>query len=202
MLVNLFPTPVYKIRLDNHDEVQSEFNKVLFQDEHFVKIPTWYSSVDTTYGNRKADILPWHVFIKSAVKGLDEYLKHLGVNSKGDIRIECWLNRYSKGHAQEIHNHVGEAIVSCAYMMKIPADSGKFVFYKNAYNDLNQSSLPKLCSDPFRFNNRVTPPLEEGDIVYFPSSLDHYVTENTSDQVRATISANFIIKENNGQENN
>ena len=38
----------------------------------------------------------------------------------------------------------------------------------------------------------------EGDIVYFPSTLEHYVTENKTDSTRATISANFIleIKEN------
>ena len=39
------------------------------------------------------------------------------------------------------------------------------------------------------------PPLEEGDIVFFPSNLEHYVSNNTSDQVRSTISANFVLSE-------
>ena len=37
--------------------------------------------------------------------------------------------------------------------------------------------------------------LEEGDIVFFPSNLEHYVSNNTSDQLRSTISANFVLSE-------
>ena len=37
--------------------------------------------------------------------------------------------------------------------------------------------------------------IQEGDIVFFPSNLEHYVSNNTSDQVRSTISANFVLSE-------
>jgi ectoine hydroxylase-related dioxygenase (phytanoyl-CoA dioxygenase family) len=35
--------------------------------------------------------------------------------------------------------------------------------------------------------------LKDGDIVFFPSSLEHYVTYNKTDKIRASISANFGI---------
>jgi ectoine hydroxylase-related dioxygenase (phytanoyl-CoA dioxygenase family) len=38
---------------------------------------------------------------------------------------------------------------------------------------------------------RYTPNLQEGDIVLFPSTLEHYVTHNNTDTIRSTISANF-----------
>jgi ectoine hydroxylase-related dioxygenase (phytanoyl-CoA dioxygenase family) len=85
-------------------------------------------------------------------------------------------------------------------MLKLPPDSGRFVFYRNTYDFFHSSSLPSCSSEPFRYNNRITPPLREGDIVFFPSVLEHYVTVNESDETRATISANFTIKERTDEE--
>lgn len=195
MHVNLFSIPVYKTLLKNHKTIQKDFAEVLEGTDYFGKVPTWYSNVDTTYGNREADSLPWQNFIKSAIEGLAEYLEIYKTNLPRNYQIECWLNRYKNGQHQEVHNHTGESIISCAYMLKTPPNSGNFVFYKNTYDYLHQSALPKLTTEPFPFNNRITPPLEEGEIIYFPSSLEHYVSTNDSDQIRATISANFIIKE-------
>jgi uncharacterized protein (TIGR02466 family) len=195
MHVNLFGIPVYKTQLQEHSNIQKQFSEILTNDEYFKNIPTWYSNVDTTFGNRDADNLPWQNFIKSAMSGLKEYIEIFELELPAEYRIECWLNRYKKGQFQEVHNHAGESVISCAYMLNTPPNSGNFVFYKNAYDYFHQSELPKLTKQPFKYNNRVTPPLQEGDIIYFPSSLEHYVSNNNSNELRATISANFIIKE-------
>ncbi len=192
---DLFSIPVYKTQLNNHQDVQTDFNQVLESDEYFNKVDTWYSNVDTTFGNRDADSLPYQKFIRSAINGLNEYLEIFNIDLPIDYRIECWLNRYSQGQHQEVHNHAGPSIISCAYMMKVPPNSGNFVFYKNAYDFFHQSDLPSLTTQPFKYNNRVTPPLVEGDIIYFPSVMEHYVTHNKSQDIRATISANFILTE-------
>ena len=80
-------------------------------------------------------------------------------------------------------------------MMKTPPDSGKFMFYNNVYDHFWQTDLPALSTSDFKYNNRITPPMEEGDIIYFPSNLNHYVSPNNTEKTRATISANFIIKD-------
>ena len=80
-------------------------------------------------------------------------------------------------------------------MLKTPPNSGNFVFHNNTYDYFQQTGLPNLTSQAFKYNNRITPPCEEGDIIYFPSNLGHYVSDNKSTEVRATISANFVIKE-------
>lgn len=202
MHVNLFSIPVYKTVLSNHDAIREDFKGVLEDDSHFSKIPTWYSNVDTTFGNREADKLPWQKFIQSAVIGLNDYIEVFNLDLPKEYRVECWLNRYSPNQYQEIHNHAGESVISCAYMMRTPPDSGSFVFYKNQYDCFHQAGLPRLSSEPFKFNNRVTPPLEEGEIIYFPSNLEHYVSENRSNEIRATISANFIVTEKLFETNN
>ena len=195
MTIHLFGIPVYKTLLKAHSQVQEDFKDVLEDDSNFSKIPTRYSNVDTTYGKPDATNLPFKQFIRSAIEGLNEYLETFQVDRQLDYQIECWVNRYSPGQFQEIHNHAGPAHISCAYMLKTPPNSGNFVFYNDTYDYFHQIGLPDLSAGAFKYNNRITPPCEEGDIIYFPSNLGHYVSDNKSDKVRATISANFVIRE-------
>jgi len=195
MSIHLFGIPVYKTLLHEHSNVQKEFEPFLDGNEYLKRTEDWNCNVDTTFGNRDADDMPWNVFIKPAMEGLKEYLETFSVDLPAEYRIECWLNRYNKGDFQEIHNHTGVSVISCAYMMKTPQGSGNFTFYSNAYDHFHQSDLPQITSKPFKYNNRITPPMEEGDIIYFPSNLNHYVSPNNTEHTRATISANFIIKD-------
>ena len=194
MLQNLYAIPVYKTKLPEHEKVQQEFKDIINKDDYFEKVSSWYSNVDTTFGNPEATKLPFNTFIKSAIVVLNEYIKHFKVDAPIRYGVECWLNRYKENYHQEVHNHAGRSIFSCAYMMNTPKDSGNFVFYKNTYDNLHASGLPVLSSQPFAYNNRITPPLDEGDIIFFPSTLEHYVTGNKTNTVRATISANFILE--------
>jgi hypothetical protein len=128
MSIHLFGIPVYKTTLKSHEQIQEDFKHVLTEDSHFGKIPTWYSNVDTTYGNPEANTLPFKNFIRSAIEGLNEYLETFDIDSPLDYQVECWVNRYKEDHFQEIHNHTGESQISCAYMLKTPVDSGNFIF--------------------------------------------------------------------------
>ncbi|MBJ33313.1 MAG: hypothetical protein CMC89_01140 [Flavobacteriaceae bacterium] len=200
MLQNLYAIPVYKTKLPDHEKVQQDFQDVIANDDNFDKVSSWYSNVDTTFGNPEANKLPFNAFIKNAILVLNKYITHFSVDAPLRYGVECWLNRYKKDYYQEVHNHAGRSVFSCAYMMNTPKNSGNFVFYKNTYDNLHASGLPLLSSEPFAYNNRITPPLEEGDIIFFPSTLEHYVTGNKTDNNRATISANFILELSENEE--
>ena len=118
MTIHLFGIPVYKTLLKAHSQVQQDFKEVLEDDSNFNKVPTWYSNVDTTYGNPEATELPFKQFIRSAIEGLNEYLQTFEIDIPLDYQIECWVNRYGPGQFQEIHNHAGPTYQSCAYMLK------------------------------------------------------------------------------------
>jgi uncharacterized protein (TIGR02466 family) len=194
MLQNLYAIPVYKTKLPEHEKVQKDFEDIIKKDEYFENVSSWYSNVDTTFGNPEANQLPFNEFIKNAIIVLNKYITHFNIDAPLRYGVECWLNRYKKDCYQEVHNHAGRSVFSCAYMMNTPKDSGNFVFYKNTYDDLHASGKPVLSSKPFQYNNRITPPLDEGDIIFFPSTLEHYVTGNKTNNHRATISANFILE--------
>jgi len=192
-MIQLFGTPVLKTKLQNHETIKQEFVSVLQDDQYFAPVKTWMSNVETTFGTMNNEKIPFKSFINSAVLGLNEYLDSFKVQGKVKYGIEVWLNRYKEGQFQEVHNHASNNnIVSCAYMLELPKDSGDFVFYKK--NDFwATSGLRDLCAEPFPINNRVTPPMEEGDIIFFPSDLEHYVSHNKTNKRRATISANFSL---------
>lgn len=193
--VFLFGTPVMIMRMPNHDEIRSKFLPCLEEDKYFKKVSSWQSDVETTFELEDQGDLPWDITLKSLYQGLDAYLQNFNMTKDVDFVVHAWANRYKKGMNQEIHNHLGNNnAISCAYMMELPKDSGDFVFYKEGNNHWHTVGIADLCEENFPFSNRHTPPLNEGDVIFFPSYLDHYVTNNTNEQRRATVSANFAIK--------
>ena len=44
------------------------------------KIPGWHCNVDTTFGLVDANSLSFKTLLKGAIMGLNEYLRHLGVD--------------------------------------------------------------------------------------------------------------------------
>ena len=127
MFIDLYSIPVFAEPLQTHNQVQEDFTNIIQDDSNFNKYPSWYCNVDTTFGLPDSNKLPFHNFIKGAVAGLNTYLKKLGVDCSVSYGVECWLNRYSKNQHQELHNHAGESVISCAYMLKLPPNSGRFV---------------------------------------------------------------------------
>ena len=72
--------PIYNTKLDNHLQVKKDFEEVVKDDSNF-KQNRWHCNVDTTFGLVDANSQPFQNFIKGAIRGLNEYLRHLGVDS-------------------------------------------------------------------------------------------------------------------------
>ena len=193
MLIYGYPIGIYK--LPSHKKLKEEFLPHLSNDEMFSKVPHWQSNVETTFGSDTNNLLPWDTFIKESIGLLKEYINDFLNLNRIDFNIGtyAWLNRYRTGQYQEIHNHAGNNnAISCAYMLSTPIDSGNFVFYNEGSDFWNNTPLREFTNN-YPFNNRFTPNMSEGDIIFFPSTLSHYVTFNNSTDVRSTISANFKI---------
>lgn len=192
MIQQIFSTPIFITKLPNHEKVKEQFLPFLKDNKYFAKAEGWHGNLDTTFPNEPVNELPWQDFFSSAVNVAAEFIKEIGVINNVQFHGTAWLNRYYNGNYQEIHNHIGNNnAISCAYMLELPNESGNFVFFKEG-QDFWNDSIRQLCHD-FDYSNRYTPKLEEGDIVFFPSNLSHYVTYNNSNNRRATISANFKV---------
>jgi len=99
--------------------------------------------------------------------------------------IDSWFNIYKKGDYQEVHDHIGN-IISCVYFLKSDKDSSQLVFSSN-FKDYQGI----VISDKNGFNNNVSYPAIQGNLIVFRSFVPHCVQQHKSDNDRITIAYNL-----------
>lgn len=112
-------------------------------------------------------------------KIIDGISKDLGYTVK---LHSFWAHIHEKNQSTNVHNHAtardlnNGPEISCVYYVKVPNGSGKLVFQyvENKYEEKRYYVNP-----------------EEGKYFVFPSTLDHFVTRNNSNEKRVSISFNF-----------
>ena len=196
MVNELFGIPVYSTKLEQHEKYKQDFSSYITDDKFFTVNENWSSKTQTTLNNSYNNELPWSDLVSEIHKHLNEYIKIFQPKVNYTIETTGWMNRYFKGDYQEQHNHVNENnIFSCAYMLDVPENSGNFVFVNTALDFYSYTGFDNMFNvSPVR---SFIPPLNEGDLIIFPSYVEHFVSKNLSDKTRATVSMNFTIKENN-----
>lgn len=104
-----------------------------------------------------------------------------------DPNSAFWSVVHAKGEMTNLHSHesadnyVAGAHVSAAFYVKVPPNSGDFVFqYK---------------PNPYIIRQEVVK-AEPNKFVMFDSTMPHFVTKNHSDDLRIVISMNFRFKNN------
>jgi len=197
MINNIFGTPVLVIPMPNHEIIKEQFLPFLEDENSFAKSEQWDCNCDTTMLDEERNgKFPWDIFFENVQAIAQQYSEQCGFigNSLENLFGFAWVNRYVKDQHQEIHAHEGNGnLISCAYILEQPKDkdTGEFIFYNSASNWFPADMLE---ASPNVYGKRFNPMLNEGDIVFFPSKLDHYVTYNKTDLRRATISANFGVR--------
>lgn len=192
-MINLFGYPVLVTKMPNHEIIKSAFEP-FFDDDVFDLTSSWDCNCTSTF-EKNDNNLPWNFFFANVNNILNEYLDALSFDEqqKQNIKGYAWANRYKINQHQEIHNHsANNNFVSCAYMLQLPKNSGSFSFYKSNYNIFPTHLLNSFTNHTI-LNQRAEPNVNEGDIIIFPSSLDHYVTYHKSNDLRISISCNFSL---------
>ena len=102
------------------------------------------------------------------------------------ILTDLWLNVYETQHWQEKHIH-SPGQWSAVYYVHFDPNEHKATTFHNPIETL-------LASNGIK-QNCLTPWVQEGDMVIFPSWLEHSAPMNKSSKLRSTISFNFFIEE-------
>jgi uncharacterized protein (TIGR02466 family) len=198
MIEKIFGAPILKLQMPNHDVIKSEFSSFLIDEENFSDASEiWDCTCGTTHGNEENNNkLPWNTFFQNINPLIKQYAQEIGFSTeKYELFGYAWANRYTNGQHQEIHAHEGDNnIISCAYMLDLPdndVDCGQFLFYNSSARSFPADFM--YMFETHEHLKRYNPMLKDGDIIFFPSSLEHYVTYNKTDKIRASISANFGV---------
>ncbi len=203
--MNIFTFPakfVYWEKVKNHTNIKNKYYPIILQHKEKygdyckdVIKSKWncdcYSSFfmrdNNLHVNFEDDFLNdviWETFDKM-LYDLNKSILNVPI-PKNSYILDLWYNNYTKGMFQEIHNHEGNNITihySGIYLLDLK-ENNTTVFIDNTHCKLYDTSSG--------FKNFKTDHITEGNVIFFPSELMHFVNPCFTD--RTTVSFNIVSK--------
>ena len=186
-LVSIFSTGIQKSDLYNLSEEELNFIKGL---ETRKNISNSYSSDLKVLNNEQLKNLK-----DFCQQEIDNYL-HKVLNIKDSIEIfitQSWVNFSQQGEQHHLHNHPN-SILSGVYF--IEGEVGNPIVFRNS--GFTNNICGKFTDLPVEYNTLNSPrwwmPNINGQLLVFPSELDHLVEVNNSDKTRISLSFNTFIR--------
>ena len=199
-IYKLFPTPVFEKKLDNHEKLNKELEKYIYDLKK-----------NDPDGQIKSNAGGWHSksfdigntpIIKEFILSFNNYLSKVitdymswKCDTKDIVISSMWsvINKKNTFNIKHVHPN---AAMSAAYYVKAKKNSGDIVFY-------DPKEVKTMYHPPIKTFNEISSEAitiepEEGKLLLFPAYLYHSVKENLSNDDRIVISFNVnIIKQNN-----
>ena len=181
MKIEAFPTPIYILHNNNNDEIKSIVEEYYRKNKSESSKPeSWNCQLFTTFGTKDFP----NDCLQKLIPLFKQFQRELGLY--GDMTFEdLWLNCYETMNWQEKHMHLPSKWSGVYYPIFDEEEHSPTLFY-NPNEKL-------LASNRFVGMNALEPKIKEGDMIIFPSWLEHAAPLNKSSKLRATISFNFFF---------
>ena len=183
MKVEAFPTLIYRYHLDDQDPIKARVEEYYKKNKLKESTPDqWNCNLFTSYGSGK---FPIGECLDAFTPTLDEFQTES--QSYGNmILTDLWLNVYESQNWQEKHIHSPGQWSGVYYVHFDPNEHKATNFYHPCETLLATAGITQ---------NTLVPWVQEGDMIIFPSWLEHAAPMNRSSKMRSTISFNFFIEE-------
>lgn len=108
------------------------------------------------------------------------------------FNVDAWININQKFAYNKQHIHGDDCLLSAVYYAKVPENSGDFYFKMPSHLG-DMISKFKIDQHPlFAVKRNIKP--KQGDILVFPSWIDHGVEQNMSDEDRISFAFNIRVR--------
>tara|TARA_R100000234_G_scaffold43760_1_gene25915 strand:- start:275 stop:784 length:510 start_codon:yes stop_codon:yes gene_type:complete len=169
MIEQLFSIPVFNTKVKNFNKIQSEITAGL-RNSKFSINPDWgrthYLS-DPTFSENWLTKHSCNTLLSEIDTCIKEY-------QDGEYTMKnSWVALFKEHNYGHIHTH-GKGI-SGVYYYKVKGSTGN-LFFRSGRD----------------WQGRVVKECEEGQLLLFPSDLEHGITTNTTSTSRLSISFNFL----------
>ena len=183
MKVEAFPTLLYRYHLEEQDPIKARVEEFYKDNKFQENTPDqWNCNLFTSYGSGK---FPIGECLDAFTPTLDEFQTES--QSYGNmILTDLWLNVYEAQNWQEKHIHSPGQWSGVYYVHFDPNEHKATNFYHPCETLLATAGIT---------SNTLVPWVQEGDMIIFPSWLEHAAPMNKSSKMRSTISFNFFIEE-------
>jgi hypothetical protein len=160
-----FSVPIFKYKVQNWDIKKKKLLELFNIFQHKIVGNVITSSIDI-----KTNILS---------EEIELFEKELGFNLSATV---TWFQQYHLNMDHSVHTHGPYGFSSVCYIEYDKENHDSTIFISPFGNNINGEL------------DRYSPDVEEGDIIFFPSNLFHYVPVNLSKITRTIISSNFLLK--------
>jgi predicted 2-oxoglutarate/Fe(II)-dependent dioxygenase YbiX len=197
---DIFPIHYYQTQINENESLKQKYLSAIletYQNEHIGSPCDWVT--DRMHSSFNHSKLNQKIFANdSELKQM--YLHYLNefmdAQWKGVID-NLWFNCYIDGDYQEPHNHVDsgnfiDSNFSCIHYLAFNQNQHQPVIFCDPSEQLRLSGF-ELHSH--HYSGEHAPDIMEGDLLMFPSYLQHYVApcKKTIDYPRVTISFNVRL---------
>lgn len=194
MLKFISPEFVFHSKLQNHSQIK-EYLFPIAQAKCVAAANDWNCDVLTSRGAKDID---YSSFLSELKPIVTSFCDTLGTRGPIELRIESlWMNLYKKGSWQELHHHsTPYNNISFVYFMQYnPQTDGQFFFQNERSCHYSASGLHDVFKLSENLNiGELTPlPVQEGDVILFPSHIRHGVTMQRHESIRCTLAGNIFI---------
>jgi len=175
MIVNLFE--IFTI-IQNIDLDKIKLKNLIFEKN-------WYSETESTFKNNKDKKIQELIEEDSLNYILNILINMLEEKIKYSFKIELtyiWQNSYTNNDYQEPHIH-GNSDFSFVIYKDVDKEGGKTMFFNP-----NKNLITAFQNITHMFNLFFLPKCKPGQIILFPSFLEHMVLKNSQQK---TISGNI-----------
>ena len=200
----IFPVSYYQGQVENNDRLKQQLLPQINFKKNKVKVPEGWSTtkIITSIENDKAND-----FLYNSEELSNQYINVIESFCDDDYVIEIdeiWFNYYIDGEYQEQHNHLDSAMevrtkgekractFSCIHFLCYDKEVHSPVVFKDPISLIRSHSF-EFASH--KHDDGHKPDISEGDMIMFPSYLEHEVKAGrpTPDNPRITISFNLNL---------
>ena len=183
MKIEAFPTLIYRYHIDEQEAIKVRVNEYYEENKFKNTVPDqWNCDLFTSYGSGK---FPIGECLEAFTPTLDEFQTEAQCYGNM-ILTDMWLNVYETQNWQEKHIHSPGQWSAVYYVDFDPNEHKATNFYHPNETLLATAGVTQ---------NTLVPWVQEGDMIIFPSWLEHAAPMNKSSVKRSTISFNFFIEE-------
>lgn len=186
----LFSVPVFQTNIGELDPISLNWIKNL----DYPHEASGHDHTDDKY------ILNRHPLknLKNSIQEVCNFFVHSVLGVQDDIQYlleNSWVNRHKTGEMNSIHWH-SNAVISGVYYPQATPGAGDIIFkrahlYYNVFHDTLRPEFKETHSNQFNTDIHVVTP-RNGDILLFPSHLEHVVTPNNTPEERYSLAFNLF----------
>jgi uncharacterized protein (TIGR02466 family) len=186
-----FPTVIGSVVNPDHSLIEKDLVEHCHQISQNIQSggQGWLSNQTYNTSNGRYDLFndnQFDLLNQWVTKQVAEYCDKLDIESDLLKNNGSWFNIYRKYDFQENHVHP-TSVISAIYILVCP-DDGARIFFNSPINGMYHVKKTVKTSAMVDQINCASIP---GNLIIFPSYLNHAVERHESDQVRISMSYNF-----------